>query len=170
MKQQLNLGNSQIDGILPIFGQPRVKTPIWDESQKMFITDQYTSASGNTYYLGVRVCERFVTILHIGLYHNWTYINDVEVYCFNGTEKVLIGKTSLDVYYDEDLVRATTEKLLRNYIESQFQLQRKPFDSELIAQQAHELTEQSYRSMLTDSNTVKMLDNVVKYLIPQNCN
>ena len=43
------VGNNLLDSILPTFGNSRVKTPIWNESQHMFITDQYTSAAGNTY-------------------------------------------------------------------------------------------------------------------------
>ena len=90
------VGNNFLDSILPTYGKPRVKTPIWNESQHMFITDQYTSPAGNTYYLGVRISDRFVTILHIGLYHNWTYINEVEVYAFDEHERTLIGKTTID--------------------------------------------------------------------------
>ena len=91
--------NNLFDSILPTYGNPRVKTPIWNESQHMFITSQYTSAAGHTYYLGVRFSDRFVTILHIGLYHNWTYINEIELYAFDEHERTLIAKTKLDQYY-----------------------------------------------------------------------
>ena len=36
------VSNNFLDSILPPYGNPRVKTPIWNESQHMFITDQYT--------------------------------------------------------------------------------------------------------------------------------
>ena len=62
------VGNNLLDSILPTYGKPRVKTPIWNESQHMFITDQYTSAAGNTYYLGVRFSDRFVTILQLDIH------------------------------------------------------------------------------------------------------
>lgn len=160
------VGNNFLDSILPIYPNPRVKTPIWNESQHMFITDQYTSAAGNTYYLGVRFSDRFVTILHIGLYHNWTYINEVEVYAFDEQERTLIGKTTIDQFYNEELVRSTTEKLLLNYIEGQMKLNGSTFNHEQLEGQVKELVDQSYISLLDDANTPKRLEAVKPLLLP----
>jgi hypothetical protein len=159
------IGNNILDSILPTYGNPRVNTPIWNESQHMFITDQCTSASGNTYYLGIRFSDRFVTILHIGLFHNWTYINEVEVYAFDEHERKLIGKTKLDVYYNEDLVRSTTEGLLKDYIESQMKLNGGKIDSKQLDNQVKELVEKSYVSFLDDVETPKKLEAVKPLLI-----
>jgi hypothetical protein len=160
------VGNNFLDSILPTYGNPRVKTPIWNESRHMFITDQYTSAAGNTYYLGVRFSDRFVTILHIGLYHNWTYINEVEVYAFDGHERILIGKTSIDQYYNEELVRSTTENLLQDYIEGQMKLNGSTVNHEQLECQVKELVQKSYFSLLDDPNAAKQLEAVKPLLIP----
>ena len=160
------VGNNFLDSILPPYGDPRVKTPIWNESQHMFITDQYTSAAGNTYYLGVRFTDRFVTILHIGLYHNWTYINEVEVYAFDEHERRLVGKTSIDQYYNEDLVRSTTENLLQDYIEGQMKLNGSTVNHEQLECQVKELVQKSYFSLLEDANTAKKLEAVKPLLLP----
>lgn len=154
-----------LDSILPTYGNPRINAPIWNESQRMFITDQYTSAAGHTYYLGVRFSDRFVTILHIGLYHNWTYINEVEVYAFDEHERKLIGKTSVDKYYNEDLVRSTTEKLLHDYIEGQMKLNGNVIDRKQLTAQVKELVDRSYVSMLGDANTARRLEAVKPLLI-----
>ena len=160
------VGNNLLDSILPTYGNPRVNTPIWNESQHMFITDQYTSAAGNTYYLGVRFTDRFVTILHIGLYHNWTYINEVEVYAFDEHERRLVGKTSIDQYYNEDLVRSTTENLLQDYIEGQMKLNGNTVNHEQLECQVKELVQKSYFSLLEDANTAKKLEAVKPLLLP----
>lgn len=160
------VGNNLLDGILPTFGNPRVKAPIWNESQHMFITDQYTSAAGNTYYLGVRFTDRFVTILHIGLYHNWTYINEVEVYAFDEHERRLVGKASIDQYYSEELVRSTTENLLQNYIEGQMKLNGSTVNHEQLECQVKELVQKSYFSLLNDANTAQKLEAVKPLLLP----
>ncbi|MCQ2287626.1 MAG: hypothetical protein MJZ74_00825 [Muribaculaceae bacterium] len=162
------LGNSFINKILPTFGQKRVDIPIWNESQHMFITDQYTSAAGNTYYLGVRISDQFVTILHIGLYHSWTYINEVEVYCFDGDQKKLIGKTKLDVFYDEDLVRDTTEKLLKDYMSSQMKLQGVAYNDTQLNDEAKKLVDRSYLSMFDSNTTIKL--EAVRPLLAQHNN
>lgn len=161
------VGNNLLDSILPTYRNPRVKTPIWDESQHMFITDQYTSAAGNTYYLGVRFSDRFVTILHIGLYHNWTYINEVEIYAFDGCERKLVGKTSIDQYYSEELVRSTTEKLLRDYLESQMRLNGSSVNQEQLTCQVKDLVDKSYLSLLNDANIAERLESVKTLLLPQ---
>jgi len=160
------VGNNLLDSILPTYGNPRVKTPIWNESQHMFITDQYTSAAGNTYYLGVRFTDRFVTILHIGLYHNWTYINEVEVYAFDEHERRLVGKTSIDQYYNEELVRSTTENLLHDYIQGQIKLNGSTVNHEQLECQVKELVQKSYFSLLEDANTAKKLEAVKPLLLP----
>ena len=161
------VGNNFLDSILPTYGKPRVKTPIWNESQHMFITDQYTSPAGNTYYLGVRISDRFVTILHIGLYHNWTYINEVEVYAFDEHERTLIGKTTIDQYYNENIVRSTTEELLQNYIEGQMKINVSSIVYEQLKSQVKELVDKSYFSLLEDENTARRLE-AVKPLLLQN--
>lgn len=160
------VGNNLLDSILPTYGNPRVKTPIWNESQHMFITDQYTSAAGNTYFLGVRFSDRFVTILHIGLYHNWTYINEVEVYAFDEHERRLIGKKTIDQYYNEELVRSTTEDLLRDYIEGQMKLNGSTAYHERLECQVKELVQKSYFSLLEDADTAKKLEAVKPLLLP----
>ncbi|RGX96231.1 hypothetical protein DXA63_05940 [Segatella copri] len=37
---------SFIDGILPVYGNPRCNIPVWNEGEKMFISDEYQSAKG----------------------------------------------------------------------------------------------------------------------------
>ena len=160
------IGNNLFDSILPTYGNPRVNNPIWNESQHMFITNQYTSAAGNTYYLGIRFTDRFVTILHIGLYHNWTYINEVEVYAFDEQERILVGKTSIDQYYDEELVRSTTENLLQDYIEGQMKLNGITINHEQIRCQVKELVQKSYFSLLKDADITKKFDAIKPLLLP----
>lgn len=166
MARIINTSNCLLDKILPTIGQPRTNTPIWNESQHMFITNQYVSAAGNTYYLGVRMSSRFVTILHIGLYHNWTYINEVEIYAFNGKERELIGKTKIDQFYNEDLVRLTTEQLLHNYLESQMKMNGMAVDTKQLDEQVKSLVDSSYCSMLEGGELIGRLDAIKPLLLP----
>lgn len=167
MARITGVSNNLLDSILPVYGNPRVKSPIWNESQHMFITDQFTSSAGNTYYLGVRFSDRFVTILHIGLYHNWTYINEVEVYAFDEKERKLIGKTKLDQFYNEELIRLTTEKLLEDYIEGQMILNGSKIDKVNLKNQVRELVDKSYDTLLDDSKLGDKLE-AVKPLLTAN--
>lgn len=167
MARLANTTNSFLDSVLPTFGQERTAgTPVWNESQHMFITDQYVSAAGNTYYLGVRMSNRFVIILHIGLYHNWTYINEVEIYAFNGKQKELIGKTKIDQYYNEDLVRGAVEEMLGNYLESQMRMAGLTVNTNILDSQVKELVDASYCSMLKGNDLLGRLEDIKPLLLP----
>lgn len=155
-----NITSNILDSILPTYGNQRVKTPIWDEHQHMFMTDQYTSASGNTYYKGVRFSDRFATVLHIGLYHNWTYINEVELYVFDGTNHLLVSKTRIDKFYDEDLVRNTTEDMLYSYVEGQMKLNGCQIDSKSLEVQIKTIVGKSYHSIIDDQQLDKRLESI----------
>ena len=48
------INKNLFDSILPTFGNPRVHIPVWDDSQKMFICDEYESGNGHRYYRGIR--------------------------------------------------------------------------------------------------------------------
>ena len=78
------INKNLFDSILPSFGNPRVHIPVWDDSQKMFICDEYESGNGHRYYRGIRFCDRIVILEKVGLYHSWTYIDSIELYAFNG--------------------------------------------------------------------------------------
>ena len=156
-----SLGIGALDSILPPIGSRRAPLPIWDESQQMFITNQYTSKAGHVYYLGIRVCERFITVLHISLWNCWTYINEMEIYAFDGHEKVLVQKQKFDKeFYNENLIRQTTENMLYSYLKSQLMLSGSNTDDQALQSKCKELVKLSYCSMLNNSQTVHMLESV----------
>ena len=72
------INKNLFDSILPSFGNPRVHIPVWDDSQKMFICDEFESNGGHRYYRGIRFCDRIVILEKVGLYHSWTYIQRAE--------------------------------------------------------------------------------------------
>ena len=57
---------SFIDGILPVYGNPRCNIPVWNEGEKMFISDEYQSDKGNWYYKGLRFSDRLAIVEKVG--------------------------------------------------------------------------------------------------------
>lgn len=105
------------DKILPTFGNSRVNIPTWDNSQKMFIFNEYESANGHRYYKGVRFCDRVVIVEKVGLFHNWTYIDGIELYAFDNMNLRLIQKRDYDkVFRKEEFVRQETLTMLQDYL------------------------------------------------------
>ena len=110
------INKNLFDSILPSFGNPRVHIPVWDDSQKMFICDEFESNGGHRYYRGIRFCDRIVIMEKVGLYHSWTYIDSIELYAFNGQKMELIQKRDYDkVFRSEGFIRQESEQMVKDY-------------------------------------------------------
>ena len=139
--------NSFIDRILPTFGNTRDNIPIYCDSQKMFISSHYTSAAGHMYYKGLRFTDRLVMVEKVGIYKNFSYIDSIEVYAFNGAEKILIGKIDYDkVFYNAEKIKEDAATIIANYIEDSARITGSFMDSTRIKQQTSELMPQMYES------------------------
>lgn len=143
------ISKSFFDSILPVYGNPKVQTPIWDEGQKMFIIGEYESASGNRSYRGIRFCDRVVIVEHVGKYHNWTYINSLELYAFNGTRLELIQKRDYEkVFRNEELVRKDSETMVRDYLAGMYKAQKIIVTEGEHEAHAKQLVDNCYKSFL----------------------
>ena len=134
------------DSILPTFGNQRVHIPVWDEGQKMFLCEEYES---------VRFCDRIVVVEKVGLYHNWTYIDGIEVYAFNGTRLELVQKRDYDkVHRNEEFIRKELETMVRNFFEGVLKAQRSCMPQEELEEKAKGIIDGCYKSFLdSDYNT-----------------
>lgn len=149
------INKNLFDSFLPTYGTPRVHIPVWDNSQKMFICDEYESARGYRYYCGVRFCDRIVVVEKVGLYHNWTYIDSIELYAFNGQKLELIQKRDYDkVFRNEEFIRQESEQMVKDYLTGMMKAQHICISAEQIAVQAAEMINGCYKSFLDpDFNT-----------------
>jgi hypothetical protein len=144
------------NSVLPQIGNPRkVNLPSWDNGQKMFICEEYESASGHRYYCGVRFCDRVVIVEKVGLYHTWTYIDGIELYAFNGQRMELIQKREYEkTFRNEAFIRQESEQMVKDYLIGAAKAQSIGISEEQIAAQASELINGCYKSFLdTDYNT-----------------
>ena len=157
MAQIANVSNSLFDSMLPTFGTPRNNLPVWNDSQKMFISSEYESASGNRYYKGLRFCDQLVIVETIGLYHIWTYIDGVEIYTFDGQKLKLIGKRQYNkVFYDDNFIKAETENMVGDYLRAQIKIQNKTVPSVKIEEEAKKVVAKSYVSFLSNDFNPRM--------------
>lgn len=143
------------ESVLPTFGNVRVKMPTWNEGQKMFIFNEYESASGHRYYQGLRFCDNIVVLEKIGQYHSWTYIDSIEIYAFNGRNLELVQKRDYEkAFRNDDFVRAETEAMLKDYLKGAMKMQRCSADEAQIAEHVKSMTDRCYKSFLDkDFNT-----------------
>ena len=143
------------DSILPTYGNPRTQVPVWDEDQKMFICDEYESNNGHRYYRGIRFCNRIVIVEKVGLYHNWTYIDGIELYAFNGKKLELVQKRDYDkAYRKEEFVREESATMLTNYLEGVLKMQKSKMHKEQIEQEVKHTIEGCYKSFLDEDYSI----------------
>lgn len=143
------INKSLFDSILPTFGSLRVHIPTWDNSQKMFIFDEYESGNGHRYYRGIRFCNRIVIVEKVGLYYSWTYIDSLELYAFNGQKMELIQKRDYNKAFRSDMfIRQESEQMVKEYLTGVMKMQCISVPTEQIAKQAHELISECYVSFL----------------------
>lgn len=149
------INKSFFDSILPEFGKPRTNTPIWNESQKMFICDEYEAASGNRYYKGVRFCQNLAIVEYVGIYHNFTYIDGIELYAFNSERLQLIQKQDFPKeFYNIEFIRDQSTTMLKQYVISMMKVKRVTMNENQVNGYVASLIEGSYKSyLLSDYNT-----------------
>ena len=149
--------------ILPPFGNPKERIPVWNEGQKMFICEEYESASGHRYYKGIRFCDRLAVVEKVGLYYTWTYIDGIELYAFNETRMELVQKRDYDrVFRSEAFVRRETEIMVRNYFEGIIKAQKISMPKEQIEAQVKEVVDGCYKSFLDNDFNLRLIQ-----IIPQ---
>ena len=149
------ISKNLFDSILPPYGNPRERIPVWDNGQKMFLVDEYVSDRGNRYYRGIRFCENVVLVEKVGLFHTWTYIDGIELYAFYGKQIELIQKRDYEkVFHNEEFVRQESVEMVKDYINAVLKAQRMSLPAEEIETKAKTLIEGCYKSFLdSDFNT-----------------
>lgn len=151
------ISKNLLDNILPTFGNPRVNIPVWDNSQRMFICEEYESASGNYYYSGVRFCDRLVIREKVGLFHNWTYIDSLELYAFNGKKMELVQKRDYDKEFrNEEFIRQESMEMLKDFLTAVLKAQGSPIDPEAVETRAKEIVEGCYKSFLDPDFNIRL--------------
>ena len=159
------INKNMIDTFLPTYGNTRALVPTWDEGQRMFICDEYESAAGHRYYSGIRFSDRIVMVEKVGLYHNWTYIDSIELYSFNGRKLKLIQKRDYNTAYrSEEFVRGESEDMVKDYLNGASKVTGMP--ALQVEMEAKRLIAGCYKSFL-DSDYNTHLTQILQEIKPQ---
>ena len=157
MAKVASISNGFFDSILPAFGNQRSNTPVWNESLRMFITDEYESANGNRYYNGIRISNRIVIVEHVGMFHSFTYLDGMDIYMFDGENRKLISQAKYDrTFYNVDFIREQSKQALRNYARSQAAISGTVITDEVIDAEVNAIIDNSYQSLLDDDKLSKL--------------
>ena len=164
----LALSKELIDSILPVCGNAREEHMVWDDTQRMFIYGDHISAFGHRYYKGVRMSSRLVIIQYMGKYFNWTYLDRIEVYAYDGKKLNIIQERKYDrTYLDERNVRNEEIALVRNFLAGVFKAERIASSMDELSRKAEKLVDECYKSFLDPDYDQQLLRVVKQALIKQ---
>ena len=148
---------SFIDGIVPVYGNPRCNIPVRNEGEKMFISDEYQSAKGNWYYKGLRFSDRLAPAAPAGPLPPRPPIDEIEVYTFNQKSWTLIGSHKFEkTFYDKDLIQNKVKEMVSDYITSQMKLQNLPVRRDSIVSKVDKNVGATYVSLLSDDYNINL--------------
>ena len=119
-------------------------------SSNMYETDRYVSASGNAYFRGIKLSERVVLEFCCGdgWYHR--FINEIRVYCFNGTSRQLIGARSYyNQFYSDSFCLKECVDMISRYLKNQAQLIGGAVDDATILELSKQLVETTNQRLLS---------------------
>ena len=158
---------SFLNGILPEYGHARCNLPVWNEGDLMFISDEYESLAGNRYYKGLRFSNRLAIVEKVGLYHNWKYIDTIEVYTYDRNSRTQIGSYKFGKqFYDAQLIRATVNKIVQDYCEGQMKLGNLRVKADELSAATTAMVDDAYKSLLADDYNLS-LRQLLPVLQPQ---
>ena len=135
--------------ILPQFGTEMNAMPIWDASQRLFIVNQYESASGHHYYRGVRFCQDLLIMECVGLSYHWTYLDSLSLFAFDGHQLVLIQKKDYqNQFHDKDFIKDESRRMLHDYITGMARIQHCRVDEKEVEQAVERMITAAYKDFL----------------------
>ncbi len=158
-----------LNDILPVYGtSARQRKPTWDDSQKMFIYDEWESANGNHYYCGIRFCDRFAVVEKVGMYHFCTYIDSLEVYAFNGRKMQLIQKKDYaGQFRKNEFIRAETENMVINFLKGVLKMNRVSMPEDKLQEEAKVMVDQCYKSYNDNDYNIRLTQIIPQLAIEQ---
>lgn len=133
----------------------------YNPEKNVFLTLGYTSASGNRSYIGMRFCDRFAVVEKVGMFHNWTYINSLELYVYNMDNVVLAQKEDFyKEFRNEEFIREESKRMVETYLLSMMKSKNIAASEEVVAtvkKQADVLVRKCYKNFFdVDFNTMLM--------------
>lgn len=149
MKLNITKELININELLPSYGNRADSNIIWMEEMKLFKVNEYRSQAGHRYITGLRFSDQLIVAIKYAEWNQWTYINDLEIFTFDGKNPILLDKKNFKKeFYNEDMVREQVKIMVRNALESKAKTIGKEFSESELSGQIETVVNDTYRSFL----------------------
>ena len=92
----------------------------YNQQKNIYLSSAYESAAGNVYYKGMRCSDRLVIVYSLGQGYKYLFLNQIDIYGFNGKEKVLLASKSFFCNtFSEASARHTAVGMLEEFLQGQ---------------------------------------------------
>ena len=166
-KMTSSLTSNVMTDLFPTIGISATSSnvPMWMPSMKIFKVSEYTSAAGHRYLKGLRFSNNLAVAFSFSFWNTWTYLNEIEVYRFNGNDIELVDRRKCDKQiYEEDFLRNEVKDMVRAIVESSLMMNGLVSDTKAIDSQIDELVEGTYRPL--EEYDRSRLDMCVRKALP----
>lgn len=150
--------------LFPTIGSSaKSKAPMWMPSMQVFKISEYVSDAGHRYLKGLRFSNNLAVAFSFSFWNTWTYLNEIEVYRFNGSSVELVDRRKCEKkFYEADFLKGEVKDMVRGIVESSLLMNGQAGDVTALESQINDLVEGTYRP-LQDYDR-KRLDICVKAL------
>lgn len=163
MKLNITKDLININELLPSYGNRAESGIVWMESMKLFKVNEYRSEAGHRYITGLRFSDQLIVAIKYAEWKQWTYINDLEIFTFDGKNPVLLDKKCFKKeFFHEDLVREQVKVMVRNALQSKAKMIGKEFDENELKSQIESVVDDTYRSFLKGEYPVDRIKSVAQ--------
>lgn len=91
----------------------------YSKANNMFLADGYTSASGNTYFQGIRLSDRIIISYLLGQGYAYTFLNGIRIYGFDGRDKKLVASRDFSCnVFSEQGAQACCVMMIEQYLKN----------------------------------------------------
>ncbi len=152
MKTELNnsLSSNVMTDLFPTIGTPAPSSnmPVWMPSMKIFKVSEHTSEPGHRYMKGLRFSNNLAIAFSFSLWNTWTYLNEIEVYRFNGNDIELADRREYEKqFYEEDFLKNEVKEMVRGIVESSLLMNGQDSDTNALESQIEALVDGTYRPL-----------------------
>lgn len=163
MKLNITKELININDLLPSYGNRADSNIIWMEEMKLFKVNEYRSAAGHRYFTGLRFSDQLIVAVKYAEWHQWTYINDLEIFTFDGKTPILLDKKSFKKeFYKEDMIREQVKIMVSNALQSKAKMVGKDFNETELESQIENVVNDTYRSFLKGEYPVDRIKSIAQ--------
>ena len=92
----------------------------YNTEKNIYLTQGFESVGGNVYYKGMRCSDRLVIVYSLGQGWKYLFLNQIDIYGFNGKEKVLLATKSFYCHtFSESSARNIAVNMLEEFLQGQ---------------------------------------------------